>query len=79
MSTGGSHGVIEDGAHWHAHHANILSCIGPLGCAGEDVVQDCKHVAVVTYLLVACWIFCVWGLVRYLIPHLSEEHANARV
>lgn len=79
MSTGCRHGVVEDGTHGHTHHANVLSCIGPFWGASEDVVQDCEHVAVVTNLLVACWVFCVWGLVWYLIPHLREQHANARV
>lgn len=79
MSTGCGHGVVKDGTHWHAHHADVLGCISPLWRPSEDVVQDCEHVAVITDLLVASGVLCVWRLVWNLIPHLCEQHADARV
>lgn len=79
MPTGGGHGIVEDGTHWHTDHANVLSSVSPLWRPCEDVVQDCKHVAIVTDLLVTSRVLDVWRLVWYLIPHLCEEHADARV
>lgn len=73
------HGVVEDGAHGHAHHADVLGGVGPLGGAGEDVVEDRQHVAVVADLLVAGGVLVVWLPVGDLIPHLAEEHADAGV
>lgn len=79
MTTGRCHSVVEDSTHRHADHANALGGVRPLRSTGEDVVEDGQHVAIVPDGPVACGVLVVGTLIGNLIPHLSEEHADARV
>lgn len=74
---GRSHGIVKDGAHRYADHADGLGGFGPLWGAAESVVQNGKHVLEISDLLPTRRVAGVDGPAGDLIPHLSEVHVNA--
>lgn len=79
VATGRCHSVVKNGTHRYADHANALSGVCPLRSTREYVVEDSKHMAIVPDGLVTRGVLVVGTLLGNLIPHLSEEHADARV
>lgn len=74
-----AHGLVEDSAHRHTHHADRLCSISPLQGAGEDVVEHLQHVVIVADLALACRVPVVGRSAGNLLPHLAEIHVDARI
>lgn len=75
----GSHGVIQDRTHRHAHNTHALRRIRPLGRPRHDVVQHRQHVSPVADLPRPRRVLPVRVLARYLLEHLVEVHVDPRV
>nr|POE59281.1 hypothetical protein CFP56_24550 [Quercus suber] len=79
VARGRAHGVVEEGAHGDADHADVGGGVGPLRGGGEGVVQHLEHVVVVADLLVAGGVLVVGVLDGHLVEHGVEVHVDARV
>jgi hypothetical protein len=73
-----THWVVENGTHGHTDHTNVCCCISPVRCCGEGVVENFKHVVIVTDLLEASGVLVVGLLHGHLVEHGVEVHVDAR-
>jgi hypothetical protein len=72
-----THWVVENGTHGHTDHTNVCSRISPVRRCGEGVVENFKHVVVVTDLLEAGGVLVVGLLHGHLVEHSVEVHIDA--
>nr|POF05912.1 hypothetical protein CFP56_53299 [Quercus suber] len=79
VAGGRAHGVVEEGAHGDADHADVGGGVGPLRRLREGVVQHLQHVMVVPDLLVARRVLVVRVLDRHFVEHGVEVHVHPRI